>query len=99
MIHPTVKDRVRSTYQMLPFRRIPCLMVVHLVKNSVFWMNSFPHQDGVSNEHSPRYIMTGLELKYKLHVRLEFGSYVQTHEPHDNSMTSFTLGAIAPKAD
>ena len=38
--------------------------------------------------------MTGLELKYKLHVRLEFGSYVQTHEPHDNSMNSRTLGAI-----
>ena len=90
----TVKDRVRSTYPMLPFRRIPRIMVVHLVKNSVFWVNSFPHQDGVSNQHPPRFIMTGLELKYKLHVCLHFGSYVQTHEPHNNSMNSCTLGAI-----
>ena len=27
----TVKDRVRSTYQMLPYKYIPCIMVVHLV--------------------------------------------------------------------
>ena len=37
----TVKDRVRSTYRMLPYKYIPHLMVVHLVRNTIFWLNAF----------------------------------------------------------
>ena len=43
---------------------------------------------------SPRYLLTGRELEYPLHVRLEFGEYVQMHEKHGNQMTDRTLGAI-----
>ena len=90
----TVKDRVRSTYRMLPFKRVPRLVLIHLVKNAVFWLNALPATDGVSSTHSPRYLLTGCELEYPLHVRLEFGEYVQTHEKHGNRMTDRTLGAI-----
>jgi hypothetical protein len=38
--------------------------------------------------------MTGQEIDYNKHVRLEFGEYVQTHEEHDNAMTDRTLGMI-----
>ena len=89
-----VKDPVRSTYRMLPFKRVPCLVLIHLIKNAVFWLNALPAMDGVSSTHSPRYILTGWELEYPLHVRLEFGEYVQTHEKHGNRMTDCTLGAI-----
>ena len=34
------------------------------------------------------------ELQYDLHVHLEFGEYVQTHEDHTNEMYERTLGAI-----
>ena len=90
----TVKDRVRSTYRMLPFKRVPHLILIHLVKNAVFWLNALPARDGVSSVHSPRYLLTGRELEYPLHVRLEFGEYVQTHEKHGNRMTDRTLGTI-----
>ena len=90
----TVKDRVRSTYRMLPFKRVPRLILIHLVKNAVFWLNALPARDGASPIHSPRYILTGRELEYPLHVRLEFGEYVQTHEQHGNRMTDRTVGAI-----
>ena len=90
----TVKDRVWSTYCMLPFKRVPRLILIHLVKNAVFWLNTLPARDGVSSIHSPRYLLTGRELEYLLHVRLEFGEYVQTHEQHGNRMTDRTLGAI-----
>ena len=90
----TVKDRVRSTYRMLPFKRVPRLVLIHLVKNAVFWLNALPASDGVSSVHSPRYLLTGRELEYPLHVRLEFGEYVQTHEKHGNRMTDRTVGAI-----
>ena len=49
----TVKDRVRSGYNNLPFSRLPCLVVVRLVSNAVFWLNAFPHPDGVSTTLSP----------------------------------------------
>ena len=90
----TVKDRVRSTYRMLPFKRVPRLILIHLVKNAVFWLNALPAVDGVSSTHSPRYLLTGRELENPLHVHLEFGEYVQTHEKHGNRMTDRTVGAI-----
>ena len=90
----TVKDRVRSGYNNLPFSRLPRLVVVHLVSNAVFWLNAFPHPDGVSTTLSPRYLLTGQHLDYHKHVRLEFGSYAQTHEEHTNDMKARTLGAI-----
>ena len=90
----TVKDWVRSTYRMLPYKYIPRLMVVHLVQNTIFWLNAFPVDNGWSSKHSPRYIMTGKHLDYNKHVRAEFGEYVQTHEEHDSDMHERTVGTI-----
>ena len=90
----TIKDRCRSVYNMLPFGRIPRLILRRLVGNAVFWLNSFPALDGVSATQSPRELVTGKRLLEKRHVRAEFGAYVQTHEEHDNTMQSRTIGAI-----
>ena len=90
----TVKDWVCSTYRMLPYKYVPWLMVAHLVRNMVFWLDAFPTHDGWSSKHSPRYIMTGKQLDYNKHVRAEFGEYVQTHEEHDADMYDWTIGAI-----
>ena len=49
----TVKDRTWSGYNSLPFERIRCLMLTHLVANVVFWLNAFPHSDGASDTLSP----------------------------------------------
>jgi hypothetical protein len=38
--------------------------------------------------------MTGQEIDYNKHVRLEFSEYVQTHEEHDSTMTDRTIGVI-----
>jgi hypothetical protein len=90
----TVKDRTRSCYNSLPFEYIPRLMLIRMVANAVFWLNAFPHADGVSESLSPRYLLTGKHLDYNKHVRLEFGAYVQTHEDHTNDMQPRTIGAI-----
>ena len=90
----SVKDRVRSTYRMLPYKYIPRLMVVHLVRNTIFWLNAFPVDNGWSSKYLPRYIMTGKHLDYNKHVRAEFGEYVQTHKEHDSDMHEWTVGAI-----
>lgn len=90
----TIKDRARSAYRMLPFLRIPRVMIIHLVKNAVFWLNAFPANGSVLSKYSLRYIMTGQELDYNKHARLEFGKYMQMHEEHDSSMKDCTIRAI-----
>ena len=91
----TVKDRARCVYNSVPFRKMPSRMTVEMIMASVFWLNMFPATDGISDSLSPRAIISGLKLDYNKHCKLEFGTYVQTHEEHDNSMASRTTGAIA----
>jgi Reverse transcriptase (RNA-dependent DNA polymerase) len=90
----TIKDRVRSAHSRLPFRYLPKMVVVRLVSNAVLWINALPNPNGVSEIHSPRFLLVGRDLTYDKHVRLPFGSYVQTHEEHTNDMRHRTLGAI-----
>jgi hypothetical protein len=91
----TTKERTRCTYNMSPFDHYPPRMVIEMVFLSVFWINAFPHRLGVSQTLSPRTIVTGLEVDYTKHCRIEYGQYVQTHEKHDNTMRARTVGAIA----
>ena len=44
---------------------------------------------------SPRTIMTSKTIDYSTHfVNTSFGQYIQTHEKHDNTMQTRTVGAI-----
>jgi hypothetical protein len=90
----TIKDSTRSTYRMLPFRRLPRIILIHLVKNAVFWLNAVPTNDGITRRFSPRYIITGQHLHASKHAVIPFGAYVQTHEQHNNDMTQRTLSSI-----
>jgi len=91
----TLKERVCSIATVLPFKEYPPRLIVEMVYNCVFWLNSFPHKDGVHDILSPRAIMTGQKIQYDKHCKVEFGTYVQVHEKHNNSMESRTSGAIA----
>jgi hypothetical protein len=91
----TIKERTRSIWNTLPFSKLPNRMVIEIVKGCVSWLNMFPAQDGISKIHSPRTIITGLQPDYEHHCRIEPGSYAQTHEQHDNTMRTRTIGAIA----
>ena len=62
---------------------------------SVFWLNSLPRQNRISPSLSLSTIVTGRKIDCKLHCQIEYGKYVQTHEQHDNSMDSRTVGALA----
>ena len=91
----TTKERVRSVYNTLPFTKLPPRLIIEMVSATTFWWNSFPPEGGVSDTLSPRAIVVGMEVDYVKHCQLEFGTYVQTHEEHDNSMASRTTGALA----
>jgi hypothetical protein len=91
----TIKERTRCVYNTVPFKRMPSRMIIEMAHASVFWLNMFPASDGVSDIVSPRGLIIGLKLDYNKHCQLEFGTYAQIHEEHDNSMESRTTGAIA----
>jgi len=90
----TVKERSRCIFNTLPFKKIPAQMTVQMVYSANFWLNVFPPEDGIS-EMNPRELITGLKIDYEKHCQLEYGTYVQTHDEHDNSMAPRTTGAIA----
>ena len=91
-----VKERVRSIRHSLPFKKIPQLMVICLVIHVIRQLNYFPTKAGVSENLSPRMILTGESLDYKKHLCLQFGEYCQTHENETprNSMKARTKAAI-----
>jgi hypothetical protein len=70
-------------------------MIIEMIYYSTFWLNSFPPADGVSETISPRAIIAGMQLHYAKHCKLKFGTYVQTHEEHNNTMATRTTSAIA----
>jgi Reverse transcriptase (RNA-dependent DNA polymerase) len=90
----TIKERTRAIYNTLPFHRMPDRLIIEMVYTSVFWLNSFPGGSGISDSMSPREIVLRQGIDYAKHCRLEFGSYVQVLEEHDNSMMSRTTGAL-----
>ena len=90
----TLKHCTRSAYNILPFKNLPRVILIHLFKNYTLWLNAFPATDRVSSVHSPRFLFMGRELSFDKHTVLEFGSYIQTHEEYSNGMESWTTGAI-----
>ena len=82
----TVKERVHATYNSMPFTTIPPRMIMEMVKHAIFWLNAFPHATRISSTQSPRMLVTGLLIDAKRHARFKFGEYLQTHEPHNNSV-------------
>ena len=80
------KAWTQSGYNLLPLEQIPCLMLICLVTNVVFWLNAFLSSDGASNSLSPCYLLTGKHLDYQKHICLKFGGYIQMHEEHTNNM-------------
>ena len=91
----TIKERVRCIYNTLPFQEMAPRLIIEMVKASNFWLNGFPKCNGISNVLSPRQIVTGSAIEYNRHCTLAFGTYVQTHEAHDNTMIPRTTGALA----
>jgi len=91
----TVKEHAYAIYNMLPFPHLLTHMIIELIQFCTFCLNSFPTATGVSDALSPRTIVTGHHITYEAYCQLEFGSCVQTHGYHSNSMVTCTTGALA----
>jgi hypothetical protein len=93
----TVKERLRTCVHGLPFKRIPKLMIRHMIDDVVRCLNQFPWKNGVSATMSPAGLVLGHAPPDFNVLRLEFGTYVQVFEDNDptNTPRARSLGAIA----
>jgi hypothetical protein len=91
-----VKERARASRHSLPFNRIPKLLTIYIVFKAVKLLNYFPPKGGISDTVSPKTIMTGDTLNYKVQLTLQIGQYCQVHEEQTprNSQLPRTQGAI-----
>jgi hypothetical protein len=90
----TTKERVRCVTSVHPFKHYPFVMVKEAVSAEFFRLNVFPPVGGISKTFGPRTIVMGTSVDYKKHCQMEYGQYVETHEPHSNSMKEQTCPSI-----
>ena len=91
-----IKERVRAVRHSLPFTALPMQMTTHMVFFVVKLLNYFPVKGGVSDQYSPKAIMSGEVIQFKQYS-LPFGTYCQIHEEDGprNSLIARTQGAIS----
>ena len=70
---------------------------MELVYVKVFCQNMFALKHGISTTQSPSELILNRKIDFNAHCKVEYGEYVQTHEEHDNSMRTRTVGAIATR--
>jgi hypothetical protein len=92
----TMKERTRSTWNMLLFKRMPMQLTIEMVSASTFWWNSSPLEGGVSETLSPRAIVAGMEIDSNKQCQLKFGTYAQTHKQSDNSTCNLAQQGPSP---
>jgi hypothetical protein len=93
----TIKDRLRTGVHGLPFKRLPKIMVRHMVTDATRCLNQFPRKNGISATMSPATIVTGVGTPDYHRMKLEFGAYVQVFEDSEptNTPRARSMGAIA----
>ena len=91
-----IKERVRAVRHPLPFSKIPTLITTHMAFFVTKLLNFFPVKGGISDQYSPKAIMSGEIINYRQYC-LPFGSYCQIQEEDlpCNSMEPRTQGAIS----
>ena len=82
-----VKERVRSTISILPYKLLPKFVIIELMHFCIMWMNSFPVKSGISEKWSPREIVSRHKLDAKMHCKVPFGAYCEVHVDPDITNT------------
>jgi hypothetical protein len=53
-----IKERARGTFNTLPYKKLPKLMVIELLHFCIMWMNSFPVKSGISKKWIPQELVS-----------------------------------------
>ena len=66
-----------------------------MVYATVFWLNTFPESDGISNTIRPWDMLKGMKIRFYFHFLLKFREYLHTHEDNNNSIEFHKLEALS----
>ena len=81
--HQDIKNRCRAVLSLLPFDYYHRQIIIHLVKFVVMMINCVPSKLGITQQMSPRELVTQLKLDVATHCRIPFGSYCEASEDPD----------------
>ena len=92
----TIEERVRATYNALPYKALPKAMIKALVLEETKKLNYFPVKGGLSPYYSPHMIVRKEDIDYNKHCKIPFGAYVQAEQENDpkNTNKPRTIDAI-----
>ena len=92
-----IKERIRCIVNTWPYKKVPVVFKVNLIKFVIFWINSIPQATSIIPNVCSRAILTGQFPDYDKHCSLAFGEYVHVHNPRTitNTMAPRTSPAIA----
>ena len=66
----TIKEHVRATHNMTPFKFIPPIFIVEMVYANVFWRNIFPIKGGISSTQGPAEIIINRAMDFNTYRKL-----------------------------
>ncbi len=91
-----IKERVKAVVYSLPLNALPVVVLVNAVLFVTKQLKLFPVKGGISNQFSPKQIMTGKVVHY-IFCSVAFGQYCQISEGGNprNGLRAWTQGAIA----
>jgi hypothetical protein len=69
-----IKERARGTFNTLPYKKLPKLMVIELLHFCVMWMTLFPVKSGISKKWSPRELVSSHDTSWMLNYTAELHS-------------------------
>jgi hypothetical protein len=55
---------MRAINNTLPFNNMPAHIIIKMAKHAIYWLNAFPHLNGVSDTLSPQTIITGQTIDF-----------------------------------
>ena len=87
----TLKEHCRCSLHNTPFLKLPKWMVVRLLQNVMFYLNTFPHTNIVS-DLALLTIVQGKVLDFILHRQVEFKAYTQTRNLTENKLPAHDQG-------
>ena len=70
----TLKERVRCSWVLLPYRKAPKIMVDENLIDMVSCLNDFPHKEGISRTLSPAMIVLGRNKPNCQRLKVTFGA-------------------------
>ena len=83
-------------YYLLPYKKIPRIMILHLAMNMPQHLNLLPVKGGVSTHYIAHMILSQRNWDYNKHFQVEFGAYVNASHVNDpkNTYCPRTLNGI-----